>query len=49
MALQAAGSRDVTVTYVPAWYAHEGFIAANAAHVREALDRLPEESRRRPG
>ena len=26
----AAGLADVEVTYVPAWYAHEGFIAANA-------------------
>lgn len=35
------GAPDVAVTYVESWYAHEGFIAANAAHVEEALARLP--------
>ena len=35
------GLPDIDVTYVSAWYAHDGFIAANAAHVREALERLP--------
>ena len=31
-------SADIEMTYAPGWHAHEGFIAANAAHVREALD-----------
>ena len=35
----------VQVTYVTDWHLHEGFIAANAAHVREALERLPPAAR----
>ncbi len=35
------GRPDVVVTYVDPWYAHEDFIAANAAHVRQALAALP--------
>lgn len=31
----------VQVTYVTDWHLHEGLIAANAAHVRAALERLP--------
>ncbi|HKE88479.1 MAG TPA: ferrochelatase [Vicinamibacterales bacterium] len=33
---------DVDVTYVGSWYDHPLFIAANAAHVRAAIARLPE-------
>ncbi|NOT28517.1 MAG: ferrochelatase [Acidobacteria bacterium] len=36
---------DIDVTYVPSWFDHPLFIAANAAHVREAIDRLPQEVR----
>jgi protoporphyrin/coproporphyrin ferrochelatase len=32
---------DVNVTYVKSWFDHPLFIEANAAHVREALWRLP--------
>ena len=41
----AAGLADVEMTYVPGWHAHEGFIAANAAHVCDAIARLPAEVR----
>lgn len=41
-AVQAAGLADIEVTYVPGWYAHEGLINANAAHVRRAFEQLPE-------
>jgi ferrochelatase len=33
---------DVEVTYVGSWFQHPGFVEANAAHVRDALVRLPE-------
>jgi ferrochelatase len=33
---------DIDVTYVGSWFDHPLFVAANAAHVREALQRLPE-------
>ena len=32
---------DVDVTYVGSWFDHPLFVAANAAHVREAVERLP--------
>lgn len=44
-AVGAVGLPGIDVTYVSAWYAHDGFIAANAAHVREALERLPAQLR----
>jgi ferrochelatase len=34
--------RDVDVTYVPNWHAHDLFVESNAQHVREAVARLPE-------
>jgi ferrochelatase len=34
--------QDVAVTYVGSWFDHPLWIAANAAHVREAMVRLPE-------
>jgi protoporphyrin/coproporphyrin ferrochelatase len=37
--------QDVTVTYAGSWFDHPLWIAANAAHVREALSRLPESLR----
>lgn len=40
-AVRAAGLADIDVTYPPGWHLHEGFIAANASHVRAALDALP--------
>ncbi|MBI4478270.1 MAG: ferrochelatase [Acidobacteria bacterium] len=43
--LRRRGEADVGVTYVDSWYAHDGFITANAAHVAEALARLPDETR----
>jgi len=39
--LVKAGLADVDVTYVGDWHLHDGFIAANAEHVQEALARLP--------
>jgi ferrochelatase len=36
---------DVDVTFVGSWYDHPQFIAANAAHVRAAIDRLPPDVR----
>ena len=40
--LKASGRGDIAVAYVASWFAHPGFIAANAAHVRVAIERLPE-------
>lgn len=37
--------RDVDVTFAGSWFDHPLWIAANAAHVREALARLPEPAR----
>ncbi len=42
--LRASGD-DIDVTYVGSWFDHPLFIAANAAHVREALQRLPDDQR----
>lgn len=36
---------DVDVTFVGSWFDHPLFVAANAAHVREALAKLPEHLR----
>jgi ferrochelatase len=36
---------DVEVTFAGSWFDHPLWIAANAAHVREAIARLPETSR----
>ena len=44
--LRAGGLDDVAITYVGDWHMHPGFIEANAANIREALARLPEDSRR---
>jgi protoporphyrin/coproporphyrin ferrochelatase len=41
VALRQATGGDVNVTYVKSWFDHPLFIEANAAHVREALWRLP--------
>ena len=38
--LRAAGMGDIDVTYVDSWFDHPLFIAANAAHVRAARQRL---------
>lgn len=47
VALRERAGGDIDVTYVGSWFDHPGFIAANAAHVRRALARLPEDARRR--
>jgi ferrochelatase len=39
--LRQATGGDVNVTYVKSWFDHPLFIEANAAHVRDALWRLP--------
>src|SRR5687767_13421047 len=39
-AVRDAGLPDVEVTYIQGWHAHDGFIAANAAHVRDAIATL---------
>ena len=44
--IAGAGLPDVAVTYVGDWHADERFIAANASHVRDAIDRLPPPLRR---
>jgi protoporphyrin/coproporphyrin ferrochelatase len=36
---------DVDVTFAGSWFDHPLFVAANAAHVREALARLPDDVR----
>ena len=40
-ALRESGLRDIDITYVPGWHTHASFIAANAEHVRAALEKLP--------
>ena len=42
---ELAGGDDIDVTYVGSWFDHPLFVAANAAHVREALQRLPDDVR----
>ena len=44
-ALRGSGA-DIDVTYVETWFDHPLFIRANAAHVREALQRLPADAQR---
>ena len=39
--LRARADADVEVTFVDSWFAHPGFVAANASHVRNARARLP--------
>ncbi len=39
--LRAQANADVEVTFVDSWFAHPGFVAANAAHVQKARARLP--------
>lgn len=41
----ARGRSNVAVFYVDDWHDHEGFVQANAAHVREALAQLPRDAR----
>ena len=45
IALAEAGLADLDVTYVPGWHVHEGFVAANADHVRTAIAKLPADRR----
>jgi protoporphyrin/coproporphyrin ferrochelatase len=40
-ALRADGLADVEITFTGDWHTAEGFVAANAAHIRAALERLP--------
>ena len=44
-ALRAGTGGDIDVTYVASWFDHPLFIAANAAHVRAARERLPDSVR----
>ena len=44
-ALATAGVVPPSVTYAGDWHAHEGFIVANAAHIRAALTHLPADLR----
>lgn len=41
LAVRDRGLADVSVSYVPSWFAHPRFIEVNAAHVRAALATLP--------
>jgi ferrochelatase len=41
------GLPDVEVTYVGDWHTHPGFVEANAAHIEEARQRLPDDVRDR--
>lgn len=41
----ARGLADVQISYVPSWYEHPEFIAANATHIREAYAKLPPDIR----
>jgi len=43
-AIVEAGLADVQVTYPQGWHTHDGFIEANAQHIREALARLPNDA-----
>src|SRR6476620_4896909 len=36
------GMHDVEVTYVEDWHEHDGFVDANARHVRDAIAALPD-------
>lgn len=40
--LREQGLADIDISYVPGWHMHDGFLDANADHVREAQARLPE-------
>lgn len=40
-ALRATTGGDIEVTFVPSWFDHPLFIAANASHVRAAVAQLP--------
>lgn len=46
-ALRAKTGGDIDVTYVTSWFDHPLFVAANAAHVSAARERLPEPLRAR--
>ncbi|MBI2833589.1 MAG: ferrochelatase [Acidobacteria bacterium] len=45
-ALRASGLVPPEITYVGDWHTHAKFIAANAQHLREALERLPQSAQR---
>jgi ferrochelatase len=42
--LRASGG-DIDITFAGSWFDHPLFVAANAAHVRDALQRLPDHLR----
>ena len=44
-ALRESGRPDVDITYVESWFDHDLFVETHAAHVRDALGRLPAELR----
>jgi ferrochelatase len=39
--LRERSGGDIEVTFAGSWFDHPGFVAANAAHVRDAVQRLP--------
>lgn len=43
IALAETGAAAPDVTYVGDWHEHPGFIEANADHIRQAIERLPED------
>ena len=45
--LRASGKADVDVTYVESWFDHDLFVEVNAAHVRDAVAKLPADARAR--
>jgi ferrochelatase len=46
-AIIGRGLADVQITFVPDWYAHPGFVEANAGNITHAIDRLPPSLRER--
>ena len=46
-ALRTEGLADVEVTFVDDWHAHPGFVEANAAHILDAMQQLPDDVRDR--
>ena len=44
-AIRTAGRLAPVVTYVPGWHTHASFVEANAFHIAQALDELPDDRR----
>jgi ferrochelatase len=45
--LRSGGRADVEVTWIDSWFDHDLFVDVNAGHVRDALAKLPADSRPR--